>query len=150
MSHTETSGAATDYLTFSNADQTFAVPAVMVRDVLKLPALTPVPLARPEIAGLMNLRGHIVTALNLAVRLGMPRTDSDRRMAIVVERNGESYCLAVERVGDVIRIVPSELEPNPASVTGPMAALSRGVFKARDRLLLALDLDRVFALAPAA
>ena len=80
----------------------------------------------------------------------MPRTDSDRRMAIVVERNGESYCLAVERVGDVIRIVPSELEPNPASVTGPMAALSRGVFKARDRLLLALDLDRVFALAPAA
>jgi chemotaxis signal transduction protein len=50
----------------------------------------------------------------------------------------------------VIRIVPSEIEPNPASVSGPMAAMAKGVFKARDRLLLALDLDRVFALPSAA
>jgi purine-binding chemotaxis protein CheW len=137
------SDARVDYLTFRVAGAHFAVRAVEVRDVLRLQSLTTVPLAQKEVAGLMNLRGHVVTAIDLATRLGLPASGSVQRMSIVIERGNEAYCFIVDGVGDVIGIEANEVEINPASMDQRWAGLSRGVFKKEHDLVVLLDIDAV-------
>ncbi|MGE3333007.1 MAG: chemotaxis protein CheW [Rhodospirillaceae bacterium] len=133
-----------DYLTFHVAGAVFAVRAVLVRDVLRLASLTAVPLAQREVAGLINLRGHVVTAIDLASRLDLPSTaGAGQRMSIVIERGNEAYCFIVNGVGDVIGIESSEIETNPASMDQRWAGLSRGVFKKEKDLVVLLDIDAV-------
>lgn len=142
--HTQTTEGRLDYLTFHVAGAVFAVRAVLVRDVLRLQGLTPVPLAQREVAGLINLRGHVVTAIDLATRLDLPRApESAHRMSIVIERGSEAYCFIVDGVGDVIGIDSSEIENNPASMDARWAGLSRGVFKKERDLVVLLDIDAV-------
>lgn len=131
----------TEYLTFKVAGQNFAIPATSVQDVLRLPSLTPVPLARPEIVGLLNLRGHIVTAVSLAIQLGCGDSAAERAMAVVIEYNGEPACLIVDAVGDVLALSVADMESNPASMSTAWCALSRGIFKMQDGLLVVLDVD---------
>jgi purine-binding chemotaxis protein CheW len=132
-----------DYLTFHVAGAHFAVRAVAVRDVLRLQSLTVVPLAQKEVAGLMNLRGHVVTAIDLATRLGLPASSSGQRMSIVIERGNEAYCFIVDGVGDVLGIEANEVEINPASMDQRWVGLSRGVFKKERDLVVLLDIDAV-------
>ena len=129
----------TEYLTFKVAGQSFAIPATSVQDVLRLPPLTPVPLARPEITGLLNLRGHIVTAVSLSIQLGYTTGIGERPMAVVVEHHGEPACLIVDSVGDVMALSASDMEGNPASMSAAWGALSRGIFKMPEGLLVVLD-----------
>lgn len=138
---TQGSEARIDYLTFSVAGAHFAVRAVEVRDVLRLQSLTPVPLAQKEVAGLINLRGHVVTAIDLATRLGLPA--SGARMSIVIERGNEAYCFIVDAVGDVIGIESADVEVNPASMDQRWVGLSRGVFKKERDLVVLLDIGAV-------
>lgn len=141
---THVSEARTDYLTFYVAGAKFAVRAVEVRDVLRLQGLTAVPLAQKEVAGLMNLRGHVVTAIDLATRLGLPpQAASGQRMSIVIERGNEAYCFIVHGVGDVIGFEAADVETNPASMDQRWAGLSRGVFKKDRELVVLLDIDAV-------
>ena len=140
---TQGSEARIDYLTFSVAGAHFAVRAVEVRDVLRLQSITPVPLAQKEVAGLINLRGHVVTAIDLATRLGLPASASGARMSIVIERGNEAYCFIVDAVGDVLGIESSEVEVNPASMDQRWVGLSRGVFKKERDLVVLLDIAAV-------
>src|SRR5262249_49767156 len=123
-----------DYLTFTVGDQIFAVKAVEVRDVLRRQTLTPVPLAPKQIAGLMNLRGHIVTAVDLHTVLGRNALERGSGMSIVVEHKDEPYCLVVDQVGEVISVNADEIEPNPGSMAQALAGLSRGVVKVENNL----------------
>lgn len=141
---TQASEARIDYLTFRVAGAHFAVRAVEVRDVLRLQSLTPVPLAQKEVAGLINLRGHVVTAIDLAIRLELPCLDAaSQRMSIVIERGNEAYCFIVDGVGDVIGIESSDIESNPSSMDQRWASLSRGVFKKERDLVVLLDIGAV-------
>jgi purine-binding chemotaxis protein CheW len=131
-------------VTFIVADQHFGIPALRVRDVLREQPLTQVPLAQAEIAGVMNLRGHIVPAINVRARLSVPpATPTAGKMCIVVEMGGDAFCLVVDVVGDVIAIKTSEIEPNPGSLQSSWAQLSRGLFRLGDKLLLLLDVDEL-------
>lgn len=139
---------STDYVTFTVGGQHFGLTAVDVRDVLKTQALTRVPMAQPEIAGLINLRGHIVTAVDLRRRFDLPdRTETERPMSIVIEHKGEQFCLLADSVGDVLALAANEIEPNPTSMDESWRSVSKGVVRREQGLMIMLDVPTTMTLA---
>ena len=137
----------TEYVTFSAAGQLFGLPIECVQDVFKPSHMTPVPLAGPEIAGVLNLRGRIVTAIHLCNRLDLPsRTDAAAAMAIGIESGAESFGLLVDAVGEVLKLPDAEREPNPINIDRKLQRVSAGVFRLDGQLLVVLDVDRVLDL----
>ena len=133
----------TDYVTATVGGQLFGLPIERVQDVFVLDRLTRVPLASPEIAGVLNLRGRIVTAIDMRRRLGLPPGDAGRRMAIGIECKGESYGLLIDVIGEVMRLPTTGREGNPVNIEPRLARVSAGVHRLEDRLLVVLDVDRV-------
>lgn len=133
--------------TFYLGDQLFGVSALQVRDILRQQPLTPVPLNPPEIAGTMNLRGHIVTAIDLRAKLGITAAPGEQpQMCVVVEIGDEQCSLIVDRVGDVIPVIPSEIEPNPSSLGAQWSEVSKGILRLPNNLLIILDIERLLSL----
>ena len=136
-----------EYVTVMAGDQMFGLPIEQVQDVFAMGAVTPVPLAPPEVVGLINLRGRVVTTIDLALRLGLqPAEVSGTRLAVGIEEGGDAYSLAVERVGEVIELGPDTRDPNPVHLDARWAALSAGVHRLPDRFLVILDLAAVLDL----
>jgi purine-binding chemotaxis protein CheW len=141
-------GQLADFVTFATGDQLFGLPIGRVQDVFKPSRITRVPLAGDEIAGVLNLRGRIVTAIDLRCRLGLAaRGDGRPPMAIGIELKSESFGLLVDSVGEVLKLPPAELEPNPINLDRKLTRLSTGVFRLDGCLLVVLDIDRVLDLA---
>ena len=138
---------ATEYVTFTTAGQLFGLPIERVQDVFKPTRMTRVPLAGLEIAGVLNLRGRIVTAIHLSHRLDLPSRAEDRPpMAIGIESGAESFGLLVDAVGEVLKLADSERETNPINLDRKLARVSDGVFRLDGQLLVVLDVDRVLDL----
>jgi purine-binding chemotaxis protein CheW len=139
-------GETTDYVTVLLGDELFGLPIDRVHDVFIATNLTDVPLAPPEIKGLLNLRGRVVTALCLRRRLGLPdRTGDGRNMAVGLEHGGEAYGLLVDQVGEVMKLSVDTYEPNPVHLDTRWRAVSRGVHRLDGRLLIILDVEAVLA-----
>ena len=119
------------YLTLTVADQLCGVPVLAMRDVLGAQAITRIPLAPPEVAGSLNLRGRIVTAIDLRCRLGLPPRAEGQRgaMSVVVERDGELYSLLADQVGEVLPLPRADARANPATLDGVWRDVSRGVHR---------------------
>ncbi len=137
-----------EYVTFTTAGQLFGLPIGRVQDVFKPSQITRVPLAGPEIAGVLNLRGRIITAIHLSNRLDLESADRDNSqrkppMAIGIECGAESFGLLVDAVGEVLKLPEAELEANPINLDRKLARVSDGVFRLDGQLLVALDVDRV-------
>jgi purine-binding chemotaxis protein CheW len=133
-----------EYVTAIIGGQLFGLPISRVQDVFVPERLARVPLAPPEIAGLLNLRGRIVTAIDMRHRLGLPVPADDRnRMAIGIERKGESYGLLVDAIGEVLKLSAASREDNPVNLDARVARVSAGVHRLEGTLLLVLDVDRV-------
>lgn len=138
----------TDYVTFTTAGQLFALPIAQVQDVFPLANMTRVPLADREIAGVLNLRGRIVTVIDLANRLGLDCwTDAAAQMVIGVERGAESFGILVDRVGKVLSLADGDREPAPINIDRELDAIATGVFRIDDKILVALDADRTLDFA---
>ena len=121
----------------------FGVDVLHVQEVIRYQQMTPVPLAPDVVEGLINLRGQIVTALDLRTRLGLAARPADRFPMNVVVRTDEGVVsLLVDEIGDVVDVLADEFEPVPETVTSSVAGLVTGVFKRREGLLLQLDVDR--------
>ena len=137
----------TEYVTATVGGQLFGLPIARVQDVFVLGRLTRVPLAAPEIAGVLNLRGRIVTAIDLRRRLGLaPPGELRKRMAIGIEYKGESYGLLIDAIGEVLNLPSSGREGNPVHLEARLARVSAGVHRLEDRLMVVLDVDRVLDL----
>jgi purine-binding chemotaxis protein CheW len=137
----------TDYVTFSCAGQMFGLPIERVQDVFKPLNMTRVPLAGQEIAGVLNLRGRIVTAINLGKRLDLrSRDEGAGPMAIGIESRSESFGLLVDAVGEVLKLPDGDREANPVNLDRKLARVSAGVFRLDGQLLVELDVDRVLDL----
>jgi purine-binding chemotaxis protein CheW len=133
-----------EYVTVMLEGQLFGLPISRVQDVFMPDRLTRVPLAPPEIAGVLNLRGRIVTAVDLRLRLGMPaRTDGRPAMAVGIELKGESYGLLIDTVGEVMKLADGTREANPVNLDARLARVSAGVHRLDGQLLVILDVDRV-------
>lgn len=140
-----------EYVTATIGGQLFGLPILRVQDVFKPERLTRVPLAPPEVSGVLNLRGRIVTIIDLRVRLGLGRSDNDAaRMAVGIETAGESYGLLVDAVGEVLKLESRQLESAPINLDPRLSALTAGIHRLDDTLLLVLDLDKVLDLRTAA
>jgi purine-binding chemotaxis protein CheW len=106
--------------------------------------LTPVPLASAEIAGILNLRGRIVTVIDMRCRLGLPKEQNEKLpMAIGIECRGESYGLLIDEIGEVMRLPDNMREANPVNFDPVLAEVSAGVFRLESQLLVILNVDRV-------
>lgn len=133
-----------EYVTAMIGGQLFGLPIRRVQDVFLPERLTRVPLAPREIAGLLNLRGRIVTLIDMRRRLGLePRTDDAPSMAIGVELRGESYGLLIDSVGEVLKVDDETREPNPINLDPRLARVSAGIHRLDGQLLMVVDVDRV-------
>jgi purine-binding chemotaxis protein CheW len=137
-----------EYVTAVIGGQLFGLPILRVQDVFAPGRVTGVPLAPPEIAGVLNLRGRIVTLIDLGRRLGL--ADGEKRgpaMAIGVESRGESYGLLIDSIGEVQKLDEDTREPNPLNLDAALADVSAGIFRLDGQLLVLLDVDRVLDIA---
>ena len=133
-----------EYVTVMIGGQLFGLPISRVQDVFMPDRMTRVPLADPEIAGVLNLRGRIVTAVDMRRRLGLPpRSDDKPSMAVGIEMKGESYGLLIDTVGEVMKLGEATLEPNPVNLDGRLARVSGGVHRLDGQLMVILDVDSV-------
>lgn len=137
-------GRSEDFVTMSVAGQTFGIPVLHVRDVLGPQRITRVPLAPAEIAGSLNLRGRIVTAVNMRQRLSLPSEDFvEKAMAVVVEHEDEPYSLLVDEVGEVLSLSESQREPNPATLDAKWRQIADGLYRLDGTLLIVLNIGAV-------
>jgi purine-binding chemotaxis protein CheW len=137
----------TEYVTAMIGGQLFGLPIVRVQDVFIPERLTRVPLAPPEIAGILNLRGRIVTLIDMRRRFGLgERTGGDTAMAIGVESRGESYGLLIDSVGEVLKLDEAVREPNPVNLDERLARVSAGIYRLDGHLLIVVDVDCVLDL----
>ncbi|MGH6664154.1 MAG: chemotaxis protein CheW [Pseudolabrys sp.] len=144
MSTDNTQQHLTEYVTAMIGGQLFGLPIVRVQDVFIPERLTRVPLAPPEIAGILNLRGRIVTLIDLRRRFGLDaRGAGDAAMAIGVEARGESYGLLIDSVGEVLKLDDAAREPNPVNLDERLARVSSGIYRLDGQLLIVVDVDRV-------
>jgi purine-binding chemotaxis protein CheW len=136
--------------TFELDGHSFGIEVVTVQEVIRYQEMTEVPLAPPEVRGLINLRGQIVTAMDLRRRLALPDRPADRLPMNVVVRTAEgTLSLLVDEIGDVVEVDDDDFEGPPETLEGPVRELIRGAYKLDSRLLLVLDTDRVVQLVAA-
>jgi purine-binding chemotaxis protein CheW len=135
------------FVTLTVADQLCGVPVLGVRDILGEHKITRIPLAPPEIAGSLNLRGRIVTAIDLRQRLRLPAPPADQaRMSVVAEQGGELYALLVDQVSEVMSLKANAFERNPPTLPAAWAQFSSGIYRLEGRLLVVLDVGKLLAL----
>lgn len=143
-----TYGASQDFVTMTIADQLFGIPVLQVQDVLGHQKITRIPLAPPEVAGSLNLRGRIVTAIDVRLRLQLPPRPKDRPgMSIVVDLRGELYSLMVDSVGEVLSLSNDDYERNPATLDPRWREVSTGIFRLNNQLMVVLDVPRLLNFA---
>jgi purine-binding chemotaxis protein CheW len=137
-------GAITEYVTTMIGGQLFGMPISRVQDVFMPERLTRVPLSSSDVAGVLNLRGRIVTAIDMRARLGLPKSESDKPpMAVGVELRGESYGLLIDSIGEVLKLADDSREVNPVNLDPRLAKIADGVHRLDGQLMVVLDVDRV-------
>jgi len=139
-----TAGLLTEYVTVTIGDHMFGLPIFRVQDVFVPVGLTRVPLAPPEVAGILNLRGRVVTAIDMRSRLDFgEREPGTPVMAIGIELKGESYGLLVAAVGEVMQLHNSACEAKPANLDPRLSRVAAGIYRLEGQLMVVLDVDRV-------
>ncbi|MBI1177140.1 chemotaxis protein CheW [bacterium] len=137
------------FCTFFLNNLYFGVEVLKVQEVIRYQQMTRVPLAPTMIEGLINLRGQIVTAIDLRRRLGMAaRTDGELPTNVVVRTEDGAVSLLVDEIGDVLEVDETTFERPPETLTGVARDLVLGVYKLKDRLMLHLDTERAVNLHP--
>ncbi len=134
----------TEYVTVTIGDHLFGLPIFRVQDVFVPDRLTRVPLAPPEVAGILNLRGRVVTAIDMRSRLDLgARAPGTPVMAIGIELKGESYGLLVDSVGEVMALRNSACEAKPSNLDPRLSRVAAGIYRLEGQLMIVLDVDRV-------
>ena len=141
-------GTLREYVTAEIGGELIGMPILRVQDVFIPEGPTRVPLAPPEIAGVLNLRGRIVTVIDMRRRLGLEAGGAaEAPLAIGVESRGESYGLLIDAIGEVLKLDADAREPNPLNLDPRLARVSTGIHRLDEQLLLMIDVDRVLDIA---
>lgn len=139
----KTRDATRQLCTFTLGDLSFGVDVKNVQEVIRYQAMTGVPLAPPTIRGLINLRGQIVTAIDMRARLGLPERQEALPMNVVVRSADGVVSLLVDEIGDVLRVEEGTFERPPETMSGTFRELVQGVYKLERQLLLLLDVEKI-------
>lgn len=138
------------YVTALINDQLFAIPISRVQDVFALGTLTPVPLASPDVVGLMNLRGRVVTAIDVRPRLGVTgQAVEPGAMAIGIEAGPDSFGLVVDRMGEVLDLGADTRHGSPATLDPRWRALAQAIHGIGNQIIIEADVDAMLGIAPA-
>jgi purine-binding chemotaxis protein CheW len=140
---------AESFVTFTVANQLFGVPVTRVQDILTPDAVAPVPGGPKEVRGLINLRGRIVTVIDVRTHLSLPKASEEvvrAGMCVTVESRGDFYTLFVDSVGDVITLSRALREANPATLDAVWRDVADAVYRTDHGLLVALHVDRLLAI----
>ena len=125
----------------------FGVEVEKVQEVIRYQVMTRVPLAPPVVKGLINLRGQIVTAVDLRCRLGLPvRATADLPMNVVIRHDDGAVSLLVDEIGDVLEVEEEAFELPPGTLVAEAREVIRGVYKLKGSLLVVLDTDKILNL----
>jgi len=136
-------GSTRSVCTFMVGGLCLGIEVSTMREVLRAQTLTRVPRAPREVRGLMNLRGQIVTAVDLAARLRLPRGERPAAaMNVIVQTQDGPVSLLVDEIGDVVEVGAPEAEPPPANLMPEVRELISQVYKLRDGLLLLLNVEK--------
>jgi len=142
--------AERQYCTFVLDGRHFGIDVMRVQEVIRYQEMTRVPLAHAVVRGLINLRGQIVTALDLRRRLDLPDRPADRPpVNVVISTDDGAVSLLVDEIGDVLQVPEAAFERPPDTLRGAARELIHGAYKLDDKLLLILNTDRAVALANA-
>ncbi len=135
------------YCTFYLDKLFLGIDVLNVQEILLYQETTPVPLAHPVISGLINLRGQVVTAMDLRLRLGLTERDPEQLpMNVIVQTKGDTVSLLVDEIGDVVEVEDSAFEPPPETIQGAIRELIDGVYKLDGQLLLVVDAEKTMDL----
>lgn len=136
-----------DFVTFVIKDQMFGIPVLKVQDILTPDRIAAIPLAPPQVKGSINLRGRIVTVIDVRVRLGLEKRDvGEDGMGVTVEQDNELYTLLVDKVGDVIGMSQDLYEGNPSTLDPLWREFALGVYRLEGKLMVILDIERLLNL----
>ncbi len=139
-----------DYVTIWLDGQMCGIPVLEVQDVLSRQVITEVPLSPAAVAGVLNLRGQIVTAIDLRKRLNLQRREDDaEEMNIVVEYQSEPYSLIIDKVGDVLSLSDEAYEKNPVTLEPCWQGVSNGIYRLEEDLLVVLDIEKLLTFGEA-
>jgi len=139
-------GSERSYFTVFVNKEIFGLPVEHTHTIFRITSVTPVPKGTSDIAGLVNLRGKIVTAVSLRRRLRMPSDAKvDDALAIGIEHKGENFALIVDEVGDVLSLAKSQQIPIPAHFDPERSRLTGGLYRVGKLLIPVLDIDALFA-----
>lgn len=140
--------AAEQFLTFTLAGQLFGVAVLQVNDVLGPQKITRTPLSPSAIAGVMNLRGRIVTAIDVRRCLQQPdRPKGEHNMSVVVEQKGELFSLMIDTVGDVLSLSKETFEEVPETLDAGWRSIATGIHKLPEGILVILDVHQLLQTA---
>lgn len=136
------------FCTFSVDSMCLGVDVLRVQEVIRYQEMTSVPTSPEVVSGLINLRGQIVTAIDLRARMGLPPLPEDRKpMNIVVRTDEGAVSLLVDEIGDVLEMQPADYDRPPTNLSAGARELISGVYKLKDKLMLVLDTDKTLAAA---
>ena len=135
--------SSNDYLTFRLAEQMFGLSVLQVNDVLGPQKITRAPLSPAAVAGVMNLRGRIVTAIDMRRCLNLPPRESGAGMSVVIEHGGELFNLIIDAVGEVLPLDPARLEKVPATLDAMWRSIASNIYKTDRDLLVILDVAQL-------
>jgi len=132
---------------FQLAEAYFGLDTMLVQEIIKVPNITRVYQAPNEITGIINLRGKIVTIIDLAIKLDLPtEMPLENRRIIIVESHHEHFGLLVDYIRDVIHIDRDEIDSAPANVKITQGRYITGVFRDNERLIAILNLEEIISL----
>jgi len=135
---------STQFVTFLVADQLFGVDVLNVQDILRTENIAFVPMAPPEVKGSINLRGRIVTVIDVRVRLGLPPLVEDEKcMGVTVEKATELYTLRVDEIGEVLALPLADHEEVPGTLEPKWREFADGIYQLEDNLMIVLDIDKL-------
>ena len=139
---------AQQFVSITIGKQSFGIPVLLVHDVLGPQRITRIPLAPKEVAGSLNLRGRIVTAIQVRRRLGLDALPSGAEtMSVVVEHQGELYSLIVDGVGEVLTLYDHDFESHPPTMSQRVREVSSGIYRLKEALLVVLDVPSLLDFA---
>ena len=133
-----------EFVTFRIADQLFGVHVLKVQDILRPEDIAFVPLAPPEVKGSINLRGRIVTVIDVRVRLGLAENENlENNMGVTVEQKNELYTLLVDEIGEVLELDRKDSEQIPSSLDQVWREFAAELYKLETELMVVLDIDKL-------
>lgn len=143
----QASTSHSEYATFRLVDQWMGIPVLMVQEVLNAQRIAAVPLTGAAVAGFLNLRGQIVTAVDLRTTLELPaRAEGAEFMNVVVGHEGELFAFMVDEVGDVVSVTTNAIEPTPATLGVRWSSICEGIVRRDTELLVIVNVNELLRL----